>query len=202
MKRLIAAAAALLLTLAACDQNTIVGFDPADAPTYISIVVGLTAGEVLDPGDDEDISQVLGEEWVEQERANRLEDAVNKAEGIALMLPDLIDISISDITFDQNTTIRPSLWDDGCGGYMAVLLDALENAGYDYHIQGETTALEEAHVIIMPSGREVLANVRVMEYYLRLNEPVHRDENKDAAAGHSHEPRYDPPTTREKRAGG
>ncbi len=202
MRRLLAAAAALLLTLTACETSTIVGFDPADAPSYISIVIGLTAGEVLDPGDDEDIGQVLGEKWAEQERENRLEDSVLKAEKIALMLPDLIDISISNISFDNEDTSRPSLWDDGCGGYMATMLDALENAGLDYRIQGQTTSCEEAFVILMPSGREVLANVRVMEYYLVLVKPVPPDDQKDAVVAPSHEPRYDPPTTREKRAGG
>jgi hypothetical protein len=202
MRRQLAAAAALLLTLTACETSTIVGFDPDDAPSYLAIVVGVTAGEVLDPGDDEDISQVLGEKWVEQERESRLEDSVKKAEDIALMLPDLIDISISTISFDKETTIRPPLWDDGCGGYMATMLDALEHAGLDYRIQGQTTAFEEAFVILMPSGREVLANVTVMEYYLRLVIPVQQDDQKDAAVTPPHEPRYDPPTTREKRAGG
>jgi len=200
MRRLLVAAAALLITLTAC-ESTIIGYGPDDGPSYISIVVGITGGEFLDQGYDEDISQLVIEKWAEQERKNRLEESVLLAEDIALIQPDLIDISISEISFTGDATNRPSIRDNGCDGYIATMLDALENAGVDYQIQGETTAFEQAFVITMPDSRVALAKVRVMEYYLRLVQPDVQDDDRDVVIIPSAEPRWDPPSTREKRAG-
>jgi hypothetical protein len=205
MRRIAATATALLLVLtflAACD-DTIIGFGPEDGPLYISIIVGMTAGEVLDPGEQVEIGQIVAEKWAEQNAENRLEDSRFKAEKIAEIMPDLIDISISNISLDGENPLRPSLRDDGCGGYIATMLDALDQAGLEYRIQGETTACEESFVILMPDGRQALASVTVMEYYLRLILPEEEEaQDRDTGATPNPEPRHDPPTYREKRVGG
>ena len=192
-------AATVMITLTAC-ENGIVDTSSTEQRIHWRITVGMSSGTVLDPLDGGDIDQVLGAEWINQDAAIRLEDALLMAEDIAAGLPDLIDLSISWISVPGYADGRPALSDDGCGGYVTTLLGALESRGLTYIVLGETTACEEVFIITMPEGEEVPVTVRVMEYYLRYIRP---DVSNEAVSFiQLSEPRSDPPVRLEKRGHG
>lgn len=192
-------AATVMITLIAC-ENGIVDTSSPEQHIHWCITVGMASGMVLEPLDGGDISQILGAEWIKQDTAIRLEDALLMAEDIAAGLPDLIDLSISWISVPGYADGRPALSDDDCSGYVTTLLGALERRDLTYIIQGRTTACEEVFIITMPEGEEVPVTVRVMEYYLRYIRPD--VSNEAVSIIQFPEPRSDPPVRLEKRGNG
>lgn len=198
MKRLLITAAAITVTLTACENDILKPHTPSLLVHWF-LSVGMSSGEVLNPLDGGNIGQTLEAEWIKQSDVSRFEGALELAEEIIDECPDLIDLSISWISRPGYFDGRPAASGDGCGGYMEILMGILESSDLTYIIQGKTLTCEEVFSITTLKGEEVLFTVRVMSYYLRLKRPAAAQSNSGITQ--FAEPRWDPPAMLEKRAG-
>ncbi|MFC1529665.1 hypothetical protein ACFL6R_03005 [Gemmatimonadota bacterium] len=177
---------------------------PIILPTYMRITIGMTAGAVVDPPLDGDITSTLQMELIKQDSTSRFEDVFRWADEIVRRRPEQIDLSVSWISVPGRHEGRPSLIGDGCGGFANYLMDLVESEGLNYITYGDRVACEEEFLVALSGDDMVEVTVTVMQFYYvlpRSKAPESDDPGPDFEIIQSAEPRWDPPSRREKRAG-